>query len=71
MKRLLPLLLLPLFLPGFIGCTALQAVCFTYPTADTLSIITTGAFIIPELLKLRRREREQEPEQEPEASQPA
>ena len=52
------LLLLPQFLPGLIDCTALQAVCFTYPLADILSILTTGAFIIPELLKLRRRQRE-------------
>ena len=49
------LLLLPMFLPGFIDVTSLQAVCFTYPTADVLSIVTTSAFIIPELLKLRRR----------------
>ena len=53
---LIPLLiLLPQFLPGIIDVTALQAVCFTYPSADLLSIITTGAFIIPEILKLRRR----------------
>ena len=50
------LLLLPRFLPGIIDVTSLQAVCFTYPTADVLSIITTAAFIIPELLKLRRLE---------------
>ena len=55
---LIPLLLiLPQFLPGFIGVTALQAICFTYPTADTLSILTTAAFIIPEIVKLHRRER--------------
>ncbi len=54
------LLLLPQFLPGFIDVTSLQAICFTYPTADVLSIITTGAFIIPEILKLRRRAREEE-----------
>ena len=54
------LLLLPRFLPGVIDVTALQAICFTYPTADLLSIITTGAFIIPELLKLRRRAQESE-----------
>ena len=54
------LLLLPRFLPGIIGCTSLQAVCFTYPIADILSIVTTGAFIIPEILKLRRRQREDE-----------
>ena len=57
---LIPLLiLLPQFLPGFIGVTALQAVCFTYPTADVLSILTTSAFIIPEILKLRKREKAQ------------
>ncbi|MBR0406384.1 MAG: MATE family efflux transporter [Eggerthellaceae bacterium] len=56
---LIPLLLLmPPFLPGIIGVTSLQAVCFTYPTADVLSILTTAAFIIPEILKLRRRARE-------------
>lgn len=49
------LLLLPRFLPGIIDVTALQAVCFTYPLADSLSIVTTGAFIVPELLKLRKR----------------
>ena len=53
------LLLLPPFLPGFIDVTSLQAVCFTYPTADVLAILTTAAFIIPELLKLRRREQEE------------
>ena len=51
------LLLLPQFLPGLIGVTALQAVCFTYPLADLLSVITTGAFIIPEIVKLHRNER--------------
>ena len=57
---LIPLLiLLPQFLPGLIGVTALQAVCFTYPTADVLSILTTSAFIIPEILKLRKREKAQ------------
>jgi len=68
---LIPLLLaLPAFLPSFLGVTSLQAICFTYPTADTLSIITTAAFIIPEILKLRRREREEAPrEQLTEASQ--
>ena len=38
--------------------TSLQAVCFTYPLADILSILTTTAFIVPELLKLRKKERE-------------
>ena len=52
------LLLLPRFLPGFIDVTALQAVCFTYPLADVLSIVTTAAFIIPEIVKLHRFERE-------------
>ena len=53
---LIPLLiLLPMFLPGFLDVTALQAICFTYPTADVLSILTTAAFIIPEILKLRKR----------------
>ncbi|MBQ9000355.1 MAG: hypothetical protein IJ087_00685 [Eggerthellaceae bacterium] len=52
------LLLLPQFLPGFIDVTSLQAVCFTYPTADILSIVTTAAFIIPELVKLKRRSTE-------------
>ncbi len=52
------LLLLPQFLPGFISVTALQAICFTYPTADVLSILTTAAFIVPELLKLRKRANE-------------
>ena len=52
------LLLLPRFLPSVLDVTALQAVCFTYPFADTLSIITTAAFIIPEIMKLRRRARE-------------
>ena len=55
------LLLLPQFLPGFIEVTSLQAVCFTYPTADILSIVTTAAFIIPELVKLKRRSSEEEP----------
>ena len=54
------LLLLPRFLPGFIDVTPLQSVCFTYPTADVLSIITTTAFIVPELFKLRKRGREAE-----------
>ena len=55
---LIPLILiLPGFLPTIIDVTSLQAICFTYPTADALSILTTAAFIIPELLKLRRRER--------------
>ena len=58
---LIPLLLLmPPFLPGIIGVTSLQAVCFTYPTADVLSIITTGAFIIPEIVKLRKRQKQDE-----------
>ena len=58
---LIPLLLLmPAFLPTIINVTSLQAICFTYPTADVLSIITTAAFIIPEILKLRRRAREDE-----------
>ena len=58
---LIPLLLLmPPFLPGIIGVTSLQAVCFTYPTADGLSIITTGAFIIPEIVKLRKRQKQDE-----------
>ncbi len=52
------LLLLPRFLPGFVDVTPLQAVCFTYPTADLLSVLTTSAFIIPELFRLRRLERE-------------
>jgi Na+-driven multidrug efflux pump len=56
---LIPLLiLLPQFLPGLIGCTALQAICFTYPIADVLSVVTTGAFIVPELFKLRKRQSE-------------
>lgn len=54
------LLLLPQFLPGFVDVTSLQAICFTYPTADVLSILTTSAFIIPEILKLRKRAREDE-----------
>ena len=59
---LIPLLiLLPMYLPGFLDVTALQAVCFTYPTADVLSVITTSAFIIPELVKLNRRTHEDEP----------
>jgi len=66
---LIPLLiLLPMFLPGFIDVTALQAVCFTYPTADVLSAVTTSAFIIPELIKLNRRAKEQE---QSESSEPA
>ena len=68
---LIPLLLaLPALLPNFLNVTSLQAICFTYPTADTLSIITTAAFIIPEILKLRRREKEEASrEQLTEASQ--
>ena len=54
------LLLLPRFLPSFFSVTPLQAVCFTYPTADLLSVITTSAFIIPELLKLSKWQREAE-----------
>ena len=50
------LLLLPGFLPTIIDVTSLQAVTFTYPLADGLSIVTTAAFIIPELLRLRKRE---------------
>ncbi|MBO4352942.1 MAG: MATE family efflux transporter, partial [Eggerthellaceae bacterium] len=41
------LLLLPRFLPSILDVTSLQAICFTYPTADVLSIITTTAFIVP------------------------
>ena len=52
------LLLLPRFLPVILDVTSLQAVCFTYPLADILSILTTTAFIVPELLKLRKKERE-------------
>jgi Na+-driven multidrug efflux pump len=52
------LLLLPSFLPGIIGCTSLQAVCFTYPTADVLSVVTTAAFIIPEIIRLNKREKQ-------------
>ena len=52
------LLLLPRFLPGILDVTSLQAICFTYPMADILSILTTTAFIVPELLKLRKKERE-------------
>ena len=56
---LIPLLLiLPWFLPTVLDVTSLQAICFTYPFADTLSILTTTAFIVPELLKLRKKERE-------------
>ena len=56
---LIPLLiLLPMYLPGIIGVTSLQAVCFTYPIADVLSVVTTSAFIIPEIIKLNRRARE-------------
>ena len=59
MLFLIPLLLLlPRFLPGILDVTSLQAVCFTYPLADILSILTTTAFIVPELLKLRKKERE-------------
>ena len=62
---LIPLLiLLPMYLPSFLDVTALQAVCFTYPTADVLSVITTSAFIIPEIIKLNRRAREQASDQE-------
>ena len=49
------LLLLPRFLPELIDVTSLQAICFTYPTADVLAIVTTAAFIIPEIVKLRKR----------------
>ena len=49
------LLLLPRFLPSILDVTALQAICYTYPIADVLSILTTAAFIIPEIMKLRRR----------------
>ena len=56
---LIPLLLvLPWFLPTILDVTSLQAICFTYPLADVLSVITTGAFIVPELLKLRKRGKE-------------
>ena len=62
---LIPLLiLLPMYLPSFLDVTALQAVCFTYPTADVLSVITTSAFIIPEIIKLNRRARESESEEQ-------
>ena len=48
---LIPLLiLLPMYLPGIIDVTSLQAVCFTYPIADVLSVVTTSAFIIPEII---------------------
>ncbi len=52
------LLLLPMYLPGFIDVSSLQAVCFTYPTADVLSVLTTSAFIVPEIIRLNRRAKE-------------
>ncbi len=56
---LIPLLiLLPMYLPNFLDVTSLQSVCFTYPIADVLSILTTSAFIIPEIIKLNRRVKE-------------
>lgn len=58
---LIPLLIfLPMYLPNFLDVTSLQAVCFTYPVADVLSVITTSAFIIPEIIKLNRRAKEDE-----------
>ena len=58
---LIPLLIiLPMYLPNFLDVTSLQAVCFTYPTADVLSVVTTSAFIIPEIIKLNRRAKEDE-----------
>ena len=56
---LIPLILiLPRVLPGLIGVTALQSICFTYPTADVLSVVTTAAFIIPEIIRLNKREKQ-------------
>lgn len=56
---LIPLLiLLPMHLPNLLDVTSLQAVCFTYPSADVLAVLTTAAFIIPEIVKLNRRSRE-------------
>lgn len=53
---LIPLILiLPGFLPTILDVTALQSVCFTYPTADALATMTTAAFIIPEIIRLQRR----------------
>lgn len=58
---LIPLLIiLPMYLPNFLDVTSLQAVCFTYPVADVLSVVTTSAFIIPEIIKLNRRAKEDE-----------
>ncbi len=60
---LIPLIIfLPMYLPSFVSCTSLQAICFTYPTADLLAVVTTTAFIIPEIVKLRRRQRESDAE---------
>jgi len=65
---LIPLLiLLPMYLPTMLEVTSLQAICFTYPIADVLSILTTSAFIIPELVKLNRRAREARAKSAPEA----
>jgi len=65
---LIPLLiLLPMYLPTVLEVTSLQAICFTYPIADVLSILTTSAFIIPELVKLNRRAREARAKSAPEA----
>ena len=61
------LLLLPMYLPTILEVTSLQSICFTYPMADVLSILTTSAFIIPELVKLNRRAREARAKNAPEA----
>lgn len=61
------LLLLPMYLPTILEVTSLQSICFTYPMADVLSILTTSAFIIPELVKLNRRAREDRAKNVPDA----
>ena len=60
---LIPLLfLMPVFLPQIAPVTALESICFTYPSADVLACTVTGFFIVREMRKLMRLQRESDAE---------
>ena len=63
------LLVLPEVLPQIIpGLTSLDAVYFSTPVADTLSILVTGTFVLREWRRLTRRIKEQDAAKKADAS---
>ncbi|MDR2492789.1 MAG: MATE family efflux transporter [Coriobacteriales bacterium] len=46
--------------PAVFGVTPLQAIYYTYPTADLLSVVTAGGMILLEFRKLNRKIRQRE-----------